>query len=147
MTKGVKVSFLFADLYMKCFFHCMSCYEHKLPDCAFDQREVCCFILCHTQVITWSPVCYVVPVLISDLVSVCFSLYFYLFTSYTISPLASRDIRCLFTNILTKEKPLTWISSLIIYTHNVSHRIQYKIEAFELIQNSCLSGSGPVGHI
>lgn len=128
MTKGVKMSGFSPDLNIKCFFHCQI-----VP---FGQREACCFVLRHTEVVTWSPVCYIVALLISDLVSLCFSLYFYLLTFHSISPTASRDIRCLVTNILTKEKPLTWISSPIIHTHNGSHWIQYKIEAFKLIQNS-----------
>lgn len=122
--------------------------------------KACCFFLCHIGVITWSPVCVVVAVLISHLVSVCFSVpscsflsvYFPLHLSVKTVIFFSINTNCRATeetylltadkgqwisgatlqmySISTKEKPLPWISSPILHTHNGSLWIQYKIKAY-----------------
>lgn len=137
----------------KCFFCCTPCFGAEQRSCQivlFGQRKACCFIFCHIRAITWSPVCFIVAVLISDLVSVCCSLFINFFPALSYSFLSiyfpviffSLNTFCqapketyLFTankgqwisgaslqiySVSTKEKPLPWISSLILHTHNGS---------------------------
>ena len=153
---------------MKLFFDCASCFEPKLPDWPEGGSLIHRVMLglLHGHQLVLSEQCRSLTSLVFAVLFPSFSSSFYLLTScssllwkcgsssqfkHTRKKLISSPvtkargaIRCLFTNVLTMEKPLTWISYPRIHTHNGSHWIQ---SDRKLIQNSCFSGRGPFGLI